>query len=1166
MGNWLKLILVGILASSLALVAENDRLAEGNCTVAFDSLWARTNYSTSEPVPDRGWEIINRCARETAEDSAALAWGFFQMIHIYDLRLEYNQVLACCDSAARIWDRLLPKHRKAAQSTYLGVSAIARRFGDYASSERLFAKACRETLIVPIADAYYSGSVLKSFGDYLKLQGNINVAERYYLRAADYYLDPASKDDSRHQKILELGNLEQELGNYERAEYFHRVALAMREALFGSRSRQVASSLNNIGNVFLARSQYDSAWTYYHDAYMICLELPDSSHATKITLLCNLADIAARRGQFEEAARNYELVIASERSNPNRSLAAYYINAAANVQLQMGNLDRATELLEEALALRRQVHDLNEAVVPANLADLARVYVERANYQVSEELYLEAVASHSRVYNSDHPGLIEYFISLGKLYTELNRIQEAQDAYIEANRIARIHFGDIHDQLAQIHLSLAKLYLQQDLLTKSTSSLAAARKIWQTLFGEQHPSLADALALEVAIKLRSNDPGSALKSAQRCLDMREALLDSMHPAIAESWNLLAEVQLARGDYVPAIAACANAESIYQNVFGHDHPTIAGLHELRAKIYSTEGKRDSAFHFASRAVDLRLRHLRQNAVAFSERDGLLYSDKLRDSRNLMLGCFFSSPRPISSDSVLCAQLIVKTKALVTQDIAIQRRNYHSKDARYDTLAAQIQHTRSIQMREFVKGPQGEPASVFKRRMDSLRTVVEVKEKELARITAAEREFSEQPVDPLRGVQKILSDTTQLVEYIKYTNLHNSSRYAAIAIAKTGTPRIIDLGPVESIDSLVSDYSDHFETIARRGYAVAADIARYQALAKEIYNRIIRICLAGNSPPSDLTIAADGNLNLISFAALISGSGRYLIESTRISYLSTARELLHRNRTSSSGTKSLLAIGDPDFNTLGEFAATSAENVTDESSAKIAYRSRSLRSSCLSLSATQLSPLPSSGLELKAIDEQWRHSARGASELLLGASASEERFKASCRGKSAIHIATHGYAFGPDCAGAATSANGHADPMLNSGVFLAGANQALTRIKSGQEDGILMASEVLSLDLRATDLVVLSSCMSGRGEVFDGEGVFGLRRAFLLAGAKSVVSSLWSVPDIETAELMQAVYQSADGSFATALCSAQRKRLNDLRSEGRFDHPFSWGGFLLTKSGQ
>ena len=137
----------------------------------------------------------------------------------------------------------------------------------------------------------------------------------------------------------------------------------------------------------------------------------------------------------------------------------------------------------------------------------------------------------------------------------------------------------------------------------------------------------------------------------------------------------------------------------------------------------------------------------------------------------------------------------------------------------------------------------------------------------------------------------------------------------------------------------------------------------------------------------------------------------------------------------------------------------------------------------------------------------------------------------------------------------------NPLLLSGLFFAGANLHGDRADSlGAEDGILTAYEVSAMDLAGTELVVLSACETGVGEVAAGEGVYGLRRAFQMAGARTVVSALWPVSDQATAEMMGGLYERQDEALPDAMRRIQLEKLDRLRNRGKIDHPFTWGGFI------
>jgi CHAT domain-containing protein len=114
--------------------------------------------------------------------------------------------------------------------------------------------------------------------------------------------------------------------------------------------------------------------------------------------------------------------------------------------------------------------------------------------------------------------------------------------------------------------------------------------------------------------------------------------------------------------------------------------------------------------------------------------------------------------------------------------------------------------------------------------------------------------------------------------------------------------------------------------------------------------------------------------------------------------------------------------------------------------------------------------------------------------------------------------------------------------------------------GLEDGILTAYEVSAMDLTGTEMVVLSACETGLGRVEEGEGVYGLRRAFQMAGARTVISALWPVSDEETAGLMGDLYTRTGESIPETMRRIQLKRIEAIRAGNGPDHPYTWAGFI------
>jgi CHAT domain-containing protein len=287
---------------------------------------------------------------------------------------------------------------------------------------------------------------------------------------------------------------------------------------------------------------------------------------------------------------------------------------------------------------------------------------------------------------------------------------------------------------------------------------------------------------------------------------------------------------------------------------------------------------------------------------------------------------------------------------------------------------------------------------------------------------------------------------------------------------------------------------------------------------------------------LFLAPDSNLTRLPFEVLPFEEERYLIDASyQFSYLGVGRDVLRFGLVNPGHSTSPIVAADPDYDLGGD-------QVSGFSAGKPFRR---------------LGGTFQEGKDVAALL---------SIEPVLDQQALESKLKA-CRSPSILHVATHGF-FLPDpsynldrevladsrWAQLAQMQN----PLLKSGLALAGANAWLQqgRLPAEAEDGLLTAEDVTGMDLLSTELAVLSACETGLGEVQDGEGVFGLRRAFLLAGAKTLVMSLWKVPDQETQELMVDFYQR----ILKGQPRGEALREAQLAMKTRHSDPFYWGAFV------
>ncbi len=416
-------------------------------------------------------------------------------------------------------------------------------------------------------------------------------------------------------------------------------------------------------------------------------------------------------------------------------------------------------------------------------------------------------------------------------------------------------------------------------------------------------------------------------------------------------------------------------------------------------------------------------------------------------------------------------------------------------------------------------------------------------------------------PLKGV---------LWEYFQYRPFcfgHPDSvlppRYLAFTLNANGGRMIADLGEAHAIDSLV--WLVHQEIQRGVDVFMGEDEHGLEKQLADVTSRLYELVLAplekSATIDAQVFISPDGQLSLLPFEILPLPDGRYAIEQYEFTYLSSGRDLLEHPEKHPGQVSGAIVVAAPDYDieqpqSYAQVDPGFGRAVLDR------FRGPSDRTGCLSVPFNQL---PGAEKEGQMVSDLFKVGLRDSVVLLRGQNASEDSLKHLSHPPRVLHLATHGYF----CSNASYSdvSKMTESPLLYSGLALAGSNRTIENpgnTPKMTEDGILTALEVSGLNLMGTDLVVLGSCRAGVGPVLQGEGVYGLRRAFQLAGARSVIMSMFDVPDMTARDLMTRFYTDwlSGTTKSKALRNAMLAELKQRRQQHGAAHPLFWGGFILA----
>lgn len=631
--------------------------------------------------------------------------------------------------------------------------------------------------------------------------------------------------------------------------------------------------------------------------------------------------------------------------------------------------------------------------------------------------------------------------------------------------------------------------------------------------------------------------------------MRVELLGEDHPDVAVTLNNLAMVDWRRGDLKRAEERFQQAVNIGLESLGPAHPKVADFLANLAFLLVAKGEKGRAVSLLTEGMNNIERHLPQMLSTGSEKQKRLYMESISEGTSGMVSLHLQSVPDDPQAARLALSTLFRRKGRVLDVMSGQVASLMNQSGAADEELLKKRAAAQAQLSGLEVGSKN--TGKYKAKIEAARSEVQALERQISERAAA-RGIDLSRVS-IEAVQAALPTNSALVEIVKYRPVTVTSsatrweapHYAAYVLKTTGNPLAIDLGEAKKIEQEVN--------LLRRALSGPrrsdeASLARYALSARRVDEAVMRPIRKLLENTNQILIAPDGAFNFVPFAALKDQQNHYLAENYTFTYLTSGRDLL-RMRERLPSKQGPVVIANPLF----ELPAPQNQQPG------LTAPSTGTRSANFGL----FEPLEGIGEEAEVVSDILDNS-----QVFTGAQATEAVLK-QVKAPNILHIATHGFFHSERIkaepaknaglrAGASSLGSRLAENVLSrSGLALAGANQT----DDGQgNDGIFTALEASVLDLHGTKLVVLSACETGLGEVESGEGVYGLRRALVLAGAESQMISLWQVNDKATRDLMIAFYENLQSRMGRS--EALRQVQLKLIKSDRYKHPYFWAGFILS----
>lgn len=910
------------------------------------------------------------------------------------------------------------------------------------------------------------------------------------------------------------------------------------------------------------------------EALMLLAEVVEPGKATEVSARVVAHTLSAQlqmaSGRRQQAIESLQAAMHEAEALPaNEALTALYSIASQLKSCNAG--ERVTECLERAQALTSAAGEFAPAEQALYLSMECDQAIATGDYTRAYNHCRDALQLLSDAGHSDpmvRAELLEDYATIAILgQRDFKRAAEAYELAVSEYEKGG---GKFKYSKARAKVALAKTLPSANELARASETIREAFSEVQDVVGNNHWLYADALSTAGRINLRIGARQTAESQMLEAKRVFTELFGEDDVNVVQLNRELSLLHLVNGRWSEALSEARRSRLALEALYPQAHEASSFCQKIEARANYALGNVDLALRGLIDVLTGETSLYLQVAQATNNAERMRMSNSVRQVLDELLTMASNSDRLKSHDWVEPLFLAtVRSKRLATEMFSKQEDALRlTSDTTLQKKLAELRELRSLHAQTALTDPTRPLTTQEQTNLARLQRAIDRLEFELSSAVPhliTSQDLSRVTADSL-GVQLVPGQA--MVSYVKFDEvspigpqedplgLWNKSQYLAFVLTHRGqggtvSVRVISLGTGERIDELVEEYLLSLK--AGRGASGGA--------AKLLSERLIHPLLSEFDGIKGIYIVPDGSLYSLPFEAVPIDNNILLADLFDVTYLEATRDLLRAQEK--SGRPSEPAVfAAPDYGLAG---------VSGERS-KLSDREAS----------HFFAPLVGAAEEGRLVAELLE------TEAITGPDATETRLK-SLSSPRVLHLATHGYFFparreaapvyesikvvnvpgeGAYLVGADPKfvKSDHApfhqsriqDPMLRSGMALAGANTWISRggARLETEDGLLSSADITGLDLRNTEIVVLSACETGLGVVDDAEGVLGVRRAFVIAGTNSLVCSLWKVPDEETKRLMVSFYSFIkDGSRpADALKLAKE----ELRGAGF--SPFAWAGFI------